>query len=339
MLAIIRQRLLHLILVLIGVSILTFTISHLIPTDVARLIAGNQASDKVVEAIRAELRLDEPVYVQYWHYIKQLARGDLGKSIRTGHPVIEDIGKFFPATFELVIVSLFIAVIMGLPLAVISAVYKNSWADHLIRTISIGGISTPSFWLALLLIYLFYGVLDIFPPSGRIDPAYADIGSVTGFMLLDSILAANMSAFFNALAHLALPAFTMGFVTMGYVVRIVRASMLEVLQEDYVRTARAGGLSELRVTVNHALRNALIPFVTSLGLALGDLLAGSVVTESIFSWPGMGSYILQAALALDFPAIMGFTLLVSIIYVFANLLVDLMYILLDPRVAADSSKA
>ncbi|KAA0891111.1 ABC transporter permease [Pusillimonas sp. ANT_WB101] len=329
---IVRKRLPGVVMVVIGVSLITFIISHLIPGDPARLIAGDRATDEIVAAIRTKLGLDLPLYQQYWNYLVGLVHGDLGTSIRTGRPVLEDIAAFFPATLELALVALVLATVVGIPLGVLSAVYRNKPIDQLVRTISVTGISTPAFWLGLGLIVLFYGRLGWFPGGGRLEQGMAPPTDITGLFLVDALLTWNIPVFLNALKHLVLPAFTLGFVHLGVVARQIRSAMLEQLGEDYVRTARAFGLSRWAVVFRQALPNALIPSVTVLGLALGDLLYGAVLTETVFGWPGMGAYVVESIQALDFPAVMGFAVVVSFAYVLVNLLVDLLYRWLDPRI-------
>ncbi|MFT0545432.1 ABC transporter permease [Allopusillimonas ginsengisoli] len=333
---IVRKRLPGVVMVVIGVSLITFIISHLIPGDPARLIAGDRATDEIVAAIRTKLGLDLPLYQQYWNYLVGLVHGDLGTSIRTSRPVLEDIAAFFPATLELALVALVLATVVGIPLGVLSAVYRNKPIDQLVRTISVTGISTPAFWLGLGLIVLFYGRLGWLPGGGRLEQGMAPPTDITGLFLIDSLLTWNIPVFLNALKHLVLPAFTLGFVHLGVVARQIRSAMLEQLGEDYVRTARAFGLSRWAVVFRQALPNALIPSVTVLGLALGDLLYGAVLTETVFGWPGMGAYVVDSIQALDFPAVMGFAVVVSFAYVLVNLLVDLVYRWLDPRITGVS---
>jgi len=329
---VIIKRLRLLLLVVFGVSLITFTIAHLIPGDPARLIAGERAPDTVVERIRADLGLDKPLPVQYWRYISAAAQGDLGTSIRTRRPVLEDIRIFFPATMELAACALLFAAVIGIPLGVASAIWKNSILDHFVRLLAISGISTPAFWLGLLLILLFYRHLQWLPGGGRIDPALPFPPSRTGSLLIDSLLAGDIKAFVSALRYLVLPTITLGLVHLGIVARQIRAAMLEVLTQDYIRTARAHSLSGFTIVFVQALPNALIPSITVMGLALGDLLYGAVLTETVFAWPGMGSYVVESIQSLDFPAIMGFTLVVSFAYVLVNLVVDLAYMIIDPRI-------
>lgn len=332
LLRMLRKRLLGMVMVVLGVSFITFTVSHLIPGDPARLLAGDKASEEIVDNIRKDLGLDKPLLVQYGSYLNKIVSGDLGDSIRTSRPVLEDIKAFFPATLELAVVALLFASFVGIPLGVISAVYKDRMIDQIVRTLAVAGISTPAFWLGLGLIVLFYGKLGILPGGGRIAEGLEPSVSRTGFYLVDTLIDGNMAAFFSATKHIALPAFTLGFVHMGVVARQIRSSMLEQLNEDYVRTAKASGISKWGVIFGHALPNALIPSITVIGLALGDLLYGAVLTETVFAWPGMGAYVVNSIQALDFPAVMGFAVVVSLAYVIVNFVVDMVYMLVDPRI-------
>ncbi|HBZ4241707.1 ABC transporter permease [Klebsiella aerogenes] len=333
----IRQRCWGLILVVAGVCVITFIISHLIPGDPARLLAGDRASDEIVRHIRQQLGLDLPLWQQFARYVDALLHGDLGTSIRTGRPVLEDLKTFFPATLELAFCALLIALLVGIPLGVLSAVYRNRWTDHLVRLMALTGISTPAFWLGLGVIVLFYGKLDWLPGSGRLDDWFDPPTRVSGFYLLDSLLEGNIEVFFNALQHLILPAATLAFVHLGIVARQIRSAMLEQLNEDYIRTALASGLPKFTIVVRYALPNALIPSITVLGLALGDLLYGAVLTETVFAWPGMGAYVVSSIQALDFPAVMGFAIVVSFAYVLVNLVVDVLYLWIDPRMGRGES--
>ena len=333
----IRQRCWGLILVVAGVCVITFIISHLIPGDPARLLAGDRASDEIVRHIRQQLGLDLPLWQQFARYVDALLHGDLGTSIRTGRPVLEDLKTFFPATLELAFCALLIALLVGIPLGVLSAVYRNRWTDHLVRLMALTGISTPAFWLGLGVIVLFYGKLDWLPGSGRLDDWFDPPTRVSGFYLLDSLLEGNIEVFFNALQHLILPAATLAFVHLGIVARQIRSAMLEQLNEDYIRTALASGLPKFTIVVRYALPNALIPSITVLGLALGDLLYGAVLTETVFAWPGMGAYVVSSIQALDFPAVMGFAIVVSFAYVLVNMVVDLLYLWIDPRMGRGES--
>lgn len=331
-LSLLGKRLLMLVGVVMGVTLITFSISRLIPGDAAQLMAGSHATPQVVASIRQQLGLDRPLMEQYAVYMKGLAQGDLGISFVTRRPVLEELGSVFPATVELMLYALLVAVVAGVTLGVIAAVYQNRWPDRLIRVVSIFGISVPPFWLGLLLLLIFYGGFGILPGDGRLHDFIDPPLGVTGFYTVDALLSSNWLALQSALLHLLLPVATLAFVLLGSFVRIVRTSMTEVLREDYIRTAVAGGLSRRTVIIHYALRNALIPFVTIVGLDLASLLFGSVVVESIFMWPGAGSYVLNAIFALDFNTIMGFTVVVSIAYVLINFVVDLIYMLIDPKI-------
>ena len=331
-LRIILKRLALLLLVVLGVSVITFVVSHLIPGDPARLVAGERATDEMVLHIRATLGLDRPWPVQYWHYLDDLLHGDLGTSIRTSRPVLEDLRAFFPATLELALVALLLATLAGIPLGILSAVHRNKAMDQVVRTLAVTGISTPAFWLGLILIIVFYGRLHLFPGGGRLPEGLDPPARITGFYLLDSLLTGNAVTLKASLRHILLPGFALGFVHLGVVARQIRSAMLEQLGEDYVRTARANGLPRWGIILRHALPNALIPSVTVLGLAMGDLLYGAVLTETVFSWPGMGAYVVNSIQALDFPAVMGFAVVVSFAYVLLNLVVDLLYLVIDPRI-------
>ncbi len=332
LLQILSRRLVLGIVVVFGVLVVTFIISRLIPGDPARLMAGEHATRETVQHMRHVLGLDRPLPEQFVVYMARLARGDLGTSIRTERPVSEDIRRFFPATIELSLAALLFAVAAGVPLGVIAAVDKDGWIDQVVRTVSIVGISMPAFWLGLLLLDLFYNWLGILPGTGRLDEGISAPPSITGMFTVDALLAGQWRTLRDALSHLALPAFTLGFVNLGVIMRQIRSAMIEVLQEDYIRTARAGGLSPARIIVGHALRNAMIPSLTMLGLLFGDLLYGAVLTETIFAWPGMGNYVIQSISFLDFPSIMGFALVASLAYVLLNLAVDMSYMLLDPQI-------
>ncbi|EMB4325009.1 ABC transporter permease [Pluralibacter gergoviae] len=335
--SLIRQRCWGLVLVVAGVCVITFIISHLIPGDPARLLAGERASDEIVQHIRHQLGLDLPLWQQFARYVSALLHGDLGTSIRTGRPVLEDLKAFFPATLELAFCALAIALVVGIPLGVLSAVYRNRWTDHLVRLLALTGISTPAFWLGLGVIVLFYGKLNWLPGSGRLDDWLDPPAHITGFYLIDSLLAGDTEVFINAVQHLILPAATLAFVHLGIVARQIRSAMLEQLGEDYIRTALASGLSRWTIILRYALPNALIPSVTVLGLALGDLLYGAVLTETVFAWPGMGAWVVTSIQALDFPAVMGFAIVVSFAYVLVNLIVDLLYLWIDPRMGRGES--
>jgi len=331
----ILRRILLLIPVLLGMTLITFTISHLIPGDPAALSLGPHAHKDQIIAYRHELGLDRPVYVQYWIYLKDLLHGNFGRSLTTHRPVAHDLGEYFPATFELTITALVITVIMGIPLGVMSAVKRDKWLDHASRIFSLTGVSMPIFWLGLLLQMIFSYRLGWLPMNGRVDAqvlAMHPLHTVTGLYLLDSLFTGNWPVLVSCLRHILLPAITLSYASLAVVTRMVRSSMLDVMEQDYIRTARAKGLRERLVIYKHALRNALIPAVTVIGLTLGMLLGGAFFTETIFSWPGMGRYAVGTITSLDFPAIMGVAVIVALAYVTANLLVDVLYALIDARI-------
>ncbi|MCW3836950.1 ABC transporter permease [Sphingomonas canadensis] len=328
----IGQRLLMMIGVLFGVTLITFAISHIVPGDPAQMMAGPRAGAQAVAELRAQLGLDRPLYVQYLSFLGDLLQGDLGTSVVTRRPVLPELLSYFPATVELMLVSLAASVVLGVALGVAAAVYADRWPDHLLRLFAITGVSAPRFVTALLLMLFFYGQLNLLPGGGRLDPALTPPPTVTGMLLIDSLLAGDLVAFGDAALHLALPTLTLAVSTAGGFMRLTRTAMLEALGEDYIRTARAMGLRRSTIILRHALRNALLPLVTVVGMAVGGLLFGSVVVETIFAWPGAGSYVLAATFALDFPVIMGFTVVVSVVYVVTNLIVDLLYLLVDPRI-------
>ena len=329
---IIAKRLSLLVFVLFGVTLITFFMSHVIPGDPARMMVGQRADEATLQEVRRQLGLDQPVWVQYFTYVKGLLSGDFGISIRTQQPVANDLLTFFPATLELALTAFVIALVVGIPIGILSAVKKDTVWDHGGRLFSIAGVSTPVFWSGLVGILIFYKLLGWFPSSGRIDLSVAAPAQITGLYVLDSLLTGNWQAFANSLWHLILPALTLSFAQLAIVTRQVRASMLEVLGQEYIRTALANGIKGPLLLFRYALRNALIPTITVVGLSFGSLLGGAVVTETIFGWPGMGKYVVDSIAYLDFPAIMGFTIVISVGYVIINLLVDLTYLLLNPQI-------
>ena len=332
----VAKRLLSLVLVVIGVIFITYAIAYVIPGDPARMVAGPNADAAKVAEIRSELGLDEPFLVQFGRYTARLLQGDFGRSIQTGRPVSQDLFERFPATIELMLAALVLSLVIGVPLGVMAAVHRNRWPDILARTVAVAGISIPSFWLALALLLLFYGKLDLVPGSGRLAIDLDPPAGITGLYLVDSLLTANWPAFKSTVQHLVLPAIVIAIMSIGTYVRLVRSSMLEVLSEPYILMARASGVPERTVVFNLALRNALIPLVTFVGLSLANVLAGAVITETIFGWPGTGSFVVQAVYSLDFPVIMGFTVLVSIGYVVVNMLVDVFYMFINPQIRASA---
>ncbi|MBO0707400.1 MAG: ABC transporter permease [Candidatus Dormibacteraeota bacterium] len=327
------RRLLLIVLVLFGITLITFVVTHVVPVDPVAAYAGPQAPPSEVAQIRQEFGLDKPLPEQYVIYLWGLLRGNLGTSIHDNRPVASDIGTYLPATIELAAAAMVVAIVIGIPGGVLAAVNHNRFVDHLARIGSLAGVSLPVFYLGLLLLAVFYVKLDVLPGPGQLSIYLDPPPRITGMMVVDSLLAGNLSDFVDALQHLIMPAVVLGVSSAGIILRITRSSMIETLREEFVRTARAKGAGRLRVVVIHALRNAMIPTVTVIGLAFGSLLAGAVLTETIFSWPGLGMYATTSVVSLDIPAIMGVTLVAAVAYSLVNLIVDLVYARLDPRIA------
>lgn len=316
----------------IGVTLLAFVLIRLVPGDPIETMAGERGIDPERHArLLREYGLDQPVLVQYGIYIGRVLRGDLGKSIVTSAPVVEEFAALFPATIELALCAVVFALLLGLPAGVVAAVRRNSVFDHGVMTVSLAGYSMPIFWWGLLLILLFSVKLGLTPVSGRIDLLYY-IEPVTGFLLVDSLLSDQEGAFGSALSHLVLPAIVLGTVPLAVIARMTRSAMLEVLGEDYIRTARAKGLSPLRVVGLHALRNALIPVVTVIGLQVGVLFTGAILTETIFSWPGVGKWLVESINRRDYPVLQGGILLIGTMVMAVNLVVDVLYGVINPRI-------
>ncbi len=326
------RRLAFVILVLLGVTVLTFFLARVVPSDPARLLAGPRASSEAVEEIRAERGLDRPLWEQYSSYMSALARGDLGTSLVTRRTVTRDLATFVPATLELILCSLIVGSVLGLVIGVVAAIRRGRASDVGGRLVAIGGLSLPNFWVALLLQFAFFSSLGILPFGGRLDTGVLPPPTVTGLYTIDSLLAGRIDLFVQAVSHLILPVTALALAEMGLVARVVRTSMLDVLGQDYIRSARAKGLSPWRIYRRHALRNALLPVATIIGLEFGLLLSGTVLVESIFAWPGLGRYMAEAISSSDYNAIMGVTIVVTVGYVLVNLIVDLAYAYLDPRV-------
>ncbi|MEO0827642.1 MAG: ABC transporter permease [Cyanobacteria bacterium J06635_15] len=327
------RRLLQLVPVLLGISLLVFAFLHLIPGDPAVTMLGDRATPDQVEALRERMGLNEPLSSQYLSFLGSLIRFDLGSSIFTGVPIWDEIKLRWPATFELSIMAMLIALILGIPAGVIAAVRKNSIVDNLTMSGSLLGVSMPVYWLGLLLVYLFAVNLQWLPPSGRIG---VNVGysfePITGFFILDTLIRGNFTAFRDVIAHLALPAVTLSTIPLAILARITRSAMLEVLSQDYIRTARAKGLIEFWVIGKHALKNAMLPVVTIVGLEFGTLLGGAILTETIFSWPGIGKWIYEGILQRDYPVVQGGVVFVAFVFVLVNLIVDISYAFLDPRI-------
>jgi peptide/nickel transport system permease protein len=330
----IARRMVLMLIAAIGVTLISFLVSHTVPADPVVSNLGQQASQRpeIVAAFRARWGLDRPLYQQYLTFLGNLAHGDLGTSINTRRPIATDVRQFLPATIELSTVAILFALMAGLPLGVWAAVHKDSPVDHLARLVSLVGVSLPIFWVATVMLVIFYQNLQLAAGPGRLGTGIEAPPQVTGFYTIDSLLAGNFDTFRSAVDHLILPGLVLGASVMGLVTRVTRSSLLEVLSLDYVRTARSKGLPERRVIGRHALRNALIPTVTVLGLAYGSLLSGAVMTETIFAWPGIGRYAFQSATENDFPAIMGVTFVIALMYIFVNFVVDLLYAVLDPQI-------
>ena len=325
------RRLLAMVPTLVGVTLLTFLFSVAIPGDPARLMVGDHASQETLERVRKDLGLDQPVMVRYGRFLAGLVRGDLGKSLRTRRPITAELGERLPATLELALAAMALAIAVGVVLGIVAATRGGLW-DTISRVIAVAGISTPVFWWGLLLILLFYRELGWLPAQGRFNPFFDPPDKVTGLYLVDGILRGQWARWWTALRHLILPAVTLGYVQLALIARMTRTSMLEVLKEDYIRTARSKGLKESRIHYTHALKSAAAPLVTIVGLTFGELLGGAVITETIFGWPGMGKYAVDAILNLDYSAILGFTLVVGVGFAVVNLVVDLSYAMLDPRI-------
>jgi peptide/nickel transport system permease protein len=327
----VAERLGWLALVLLGMSALAFVVSHVIPGDPARAAAGLEAGPAQVEALRHAYGLDRPLPVQYADYLRRLSEGDLGTSIVSRRPVRDDLVTYFPATVELAIAAMLLATVVGLPLGVVAATHRGSRLDDLMRIGSLVGAAAPIFWSGLMLQLIFYRVLGWLPAGGRTEGVFGP-PATTGLYTIDALLHHDFGMFFDAVRHLLLPAVALALLPLALLTRMVRASMIEVLGEDHVRTARSKGLPETVVLTKHAFRNALIPVVTLFGLQLGQLLGGAVLTETIFAWPGIGFYAVHAVTSLDFPAIMGVALLMAAMFVLMNMAVDIVYASLDPRV-------
>lgn len=328
------RRLLLQSVVLIGFLALTFTITSIVPGDpfIAKYGAHvNPLSEEALQKLREEWGLTKPKHEQFFIWLSNLVRGNLGNSAYSNRAVFEDLVQYFPATMELATLALIFSITLGIPIGVVSATRRNKVSDHVSRLFALTGVSMPIFWLGLVLLYVFYLQLGFGGP-GRIDTYLRPPPQVTGMFLIDSLLAWDLQVFSSALTHLILPAFVLCFGTMALTMRITRSSMLEVMFQDYIRTARAKGLSERIVLYKHALKNAMIPVMTILGIAYGHLLSGAVLTETIFAWPGLGRYAFNAIQTLDYPAIQGVVLLIAFVFTIANLLVDLSYGVLDPRI-------
>jgi peptide/nickel transport system permease protein len=333
--AFLLRRLAYMVYVLAGMSLIMFVVSRALPGDPALIYAGEQnVTTERLERARKELGLDRPLPVQYLIYVRHLLHGDFGRSLVTREPIIDNLKMYYPATVELALAAIAIACGVGIPLGLASAVFAGRWLDHLSRVLALFMNAMPVFWLGLMAIVIFYAYLEWLPASGRVADAFGEPPRVTGFFTIDFLLAGNLAAMRSAMSHLVLPSVVLSALSMGVLARITRASMLEVLEQQYVQAARAKGLAEWLVLGKHALRNAGIPIITVVGLQFGNLVGGAVLTESIFSWPGVGRYAVRAIETTDFPAIMGFAITFAALYALINLAVDVAYYALNPRVRA-----
>lgn len=334
MLNYIIRRLVSLVPVVIGVSILAFSLMHLVPGDPARSILGEKATETQLEMLREELNLNDPLIVQYGNFMGKIATGDLGESIKSKESVASEIGGRLPATIELTLFAMTVAVVVGVLAGVIAAVKQYSWFDNLSMSGALFGVSMPIFWLGLMMIWLFSVELNWLPPSGRLSNDI-ELTTITNLYLVDSILTLNGEAFVDALRHLLMPGIALATIPMAIIARMTRSSMLEVMKQDYIRTANAKGLAGRLVVFQHALKNASLPVLTVIGLQFGFLLGGAVLTETIFSWPGVGRYVVDAILSRDYPVVQSTILIIAVIFVLVNLITDILYTLFDPRIKLD----
>ena len=328
------KRFLTIVPVLLGVSLIVFSFTHLIPGDPAVAMLGERATPQRVMEVRTQLGLDQPLYKQYFIYAGKILHGDLGASILRGDPVLRDLVRRFPATVELATSAILIAILVGVPMGIISAVWRNSFFDGFSRLVALTGVSMPIFWLGLMLAWCFGVVLGWLPTGFRLGTDVTLV-VVTNFNILDSLLTKNPAALVSSLRHLILPAIALSTIPMAVIARMTRASLLEVLSQDYIRTAESKGLPQRSVILRHAMRNALLPVMTVTGLQVGRLLAGAILTETIFSWPGIGLWIYESIQARDYPIVQGATLFIATIFVMVNLLTDVLYASVDPRIKYD----
>jgi ABC-type dipeptide/oligopeptide/nickel transport system permease component len=336
MFKLIAKRLFASIPTLIGVVVVTFALTRLLPGDPAAYFAGNAASTEAVEQIRVKLGLNDSIPTQFFRYVGELARGELGTSLTTGQSVRTEIIQRLPASLELTLIALSLALLVAVPLGVLAATRPGSWIDQLCRVLTTAGVSLPIFFTGLLLAYVFYFLLGWAPsPLGRLDTYASSPPHLTGFYLIDSAIAGQGATFMSAAKQLVLPSLTMALFVMAPIARMTRASMLGVLSADFVRTARASGLSTYTVLVRYAFRNAFLPILTTIGMVFSFMLGGNVLVEKVFAWPGIGSFAIEALVASDYAPVQGFVLTMAILYVLLNLLIDVLYVFIDPRVSAD----
>lgn len=333
----VAKRLVYMLIMLLGVATLVFFLTKALPGDgtTANLSQRALSDPEIVAAYRAKHGLDKPEIVQYFIYMSNLLHLDLGTSIRTNKEVLGELMRCFPATIELALFAIVLASVFGILFGVISAIKRNSIIDQIVRAISITGVSIPSFWFALLVLFLLYYKLQLFPGPGRLSTGFSAPPTVTGMYVIDSLLQGDPAKAWNAFTHLLLPGMVLASFTMGLITRTTRSNLLDVMSTDYIRTARAKGLSQTKLILKHALGNALIPVLTVIGLGLGNLLGGMVLVETIFNWPGVGQFAYESVLAADFPSIIGVSLLVALNYMVINTIIDILYGIIDPRVRCD----
>jgi peptide/nickel transport system permease protein len=320
------------LLTFFGLLVITFFIGRMLPVDPLLAVVGDRASAEVYAAAKVRLGLDQPLYVQFYRYVTQVLIGDFGQSRLTSQLVVDDIKRVFPATLELATTATLFGVVLGIPMGVVAAVRQGRLADQIVRVVGLFGYSIPVFWLGLMGLLLFYGILELVPGPGRVDIVFEDLVEPrTGLILVDAALAGDWDVFVSALQHLLLPAAILGYASIAYISRMTRSFMLEQLSQEYITTARVKGLPERRVIWRHALGNVLVPLITVIALSYANLLEGAVLTETVFAWPGIGQYLTKALLAADMNAVLGATIVVGMVYIGVNLLSDLLYRMVDPR--------
>ncbi len=330
-------RLLEAVPTVFGILVVCFLLTRALPGDPAAYFAGAMADEASIEEVRRNLGLDQPLPVQFLTYVKDLAQGDLGMAVSTGQPVMSELANRLPASLELTLGALLLSFVIAVPMGVLAATRPNTWVDHICRFLVTAGVSLPTFFTGLALMYVFYYLLDWAPPPmGRLDMMFLEPETVTGFLTIDAIIAGEWEVLGAALAQLALPLITLALFTLAPIARMTRASMLQTIGSDFVRTARAAGLSGRRVLVTYAFRNALLPVVTTLGMVFSFVLGANVLVEKVFAWPGIGSFAVEALVVSDYAAVQGFVLSMALLFVALNLLIDVIYTMIDPRVGEDS---
>jgi peptide/nickel transport system permease protein len=333
----IGMRLAQTVPVIIGVVVISFILTRALPGDPAVYFAGAMADEQSIQQVREALGLDKPLVAQFFVYVGALVQGDLGRSISTGQPVLTDLAMRLPASLELTLSALLLSCAIAIPVGVLAAVRQGSWVDHLCRVLVTAGVSLPTFFTGIILVYVFYYLLGWAPsPLGRLDFVYLDPPRVTGFHLIDTLLIGDLETFGAALRQLVLPTITLALFTLAPIARMTRAAMLQALSSDFIRTARAAGLSRRKILFGYGLRNALLPVVTTLGMVFSFVLGANVLVEKVFAWPGIGSYAVEALVASDYAAVQGFVLAMALLFVTLNLIIDLSYALIDPRIGFDT---